>query len=171
MDGVIKWFSEEQGYGFITDKNNNDYYFHVTNVKGALLPKNGHSVHFDIKNNKAKNISLINKKESIFKLSSLDYRKAIFDLYKDFFVCIAIAVLGVYLIKNNHEFIGWLAYFVACILAILASFTTHTLFEEKRQRREISKFDYAIFIFFSVSSILILAFGLVKGIADLKSII
>ncbi|EKJ9719179.1 cold shock domain-containing protein, partial [Salmonella enterica] len=21
MDGVVKWFSEEKGYGFITDKN------------------------------------------------------------------------------------------------------------------------------------------------------
>ena len=170
MDGVIKWFSEEQGYGFITDKNNNDYYFHVTNVKGALLPKNGHSVHFDIKNNKAKNISLINKKESVFKLSSLDYRKAIFDLYKDFFVCIAMAVLSVCFIKNSYP-IGWLTYLIACALAVLAFFTTYDLFKVKRQSGEISKFDYAIFIFFSFPSILILAFGLVKGIADLKSII
>ncbi|ASQ19566.1 cold shock domain-containing protein [Enterobacter cloacae] len=47
MDGVVKWFSEEKGYGFITNKNNKDYYFHVSDVKGALLPEKGQTVYFD----------------------------------------------------------------------------------------------------------------------------
>ena len=67
MNGVVKWFSEAQGYGFITDKNNTDYYFHVSNVKGALIPKNGQKIFFDIEDNKAKNISLTYKKKIHFK--------------------------------------------------------------------------------------------------------
>ncbi|WP_233679370.1 cold shock domain-containing protein [Klebsiella oxytoca] len=80
MDGVVKWFSEEQGYGFITDKDNNDYYFHISNVKGTVIPKNSQNVFFDVEDNKAKNISLTRKKESTFKILSPDYRKSIFDL-------------------------------------------------------------------------------------------
>ena len=62
MDGVVKWFSEEKGYGFITDKYNKDYYFHVSDVKGASLPENGQDVYFDSettqKGYRAKNITL-----------------------------------------------------------------------------------------------------------------
>lgn len=47
MDGVVKWFSEDKGYGFITDRNNKDYYFHVSDIKGALLPEKGQNVHFN----------------------------------------------------------------------------------------------------------------------------
>lgn len=47
MDGVIKWFSEEKGYGFITDTNNKDYYFHVSDIRGILLPEKGNNVHFE----------------------------------------------------------------------------------------------------------------------------
>lgn len=63
MDGVVKWFSEDKGYGFITDKNNEDYYFHVSDVKGVLLPVKGQQIYFDAKRtsrgNRAKNIMLI----------------------------------------------------------------------------------------------------------------
>ncbi|EBI3671164.1 cold shock domain-containing protein [Salmonella enterica subsp. enterica] len=68
MDGVVKWFSEEKGYGFITDKNNKDYYFHVSDVKGALLPEKGCNIHFDVektsKGYRAKNISLTKSNDS-----------------------------------------------------------------------------------------------------------
>ncbi|EAB5862618.1 cold shock domain-containing protein [Salmonella enterica] len=78
MDGVVKWFSEEKGYGFITDKNNKDYYFHVSDVKGALLPENGQDVHFDSettqKGYRAKNIVLTKNNASTE--NSLDFCKS-----------------------------------------------------------------------------------------------
>lgn len=78
MDGVVKWFSEEKGYGFITDKNNKYYYFHVSDVKGALLPENGQSIHFDVettkKGYKAKNIILVTSNTSYD--NSLDFCKS-----------------------------------------------------------------------------------------------
>lgn len=68
MDGVIKWFSEDKGYGFITDKYNKDYYFHVSDVKGASLPVKAQDVHFDVettpKGHRAKNIILTKKNAS-----------------------------------------------------------------------------------------------------------
>lgn len=64
MDGVVKWFSEEKGYGFITDENNKDHYFHVSDVKGALLPEQGNVIIFDVKitakGSRAKNITILN---------------------------------------------------------------------------------------------------------------
>lgn len=78
MDGVVKWFSEEKGYGFITDKNNKDYYFHVSDVKGASLPENGQDVYFDSettqKGYRAKNIVLTKNNASTD--NSLDFCKA-----------------------------------------------------------------------------------------------
>ncbi len=77
MDGVVKWFSEEKGYGFITDKNNKDYYFHVSDVKGASLPENGQDVYFDSemtqKGYRAKNIVLTKNNSSTE--NSLDFCK------------------------------------------------------------------------------------------------
>ena len=68
MDGVVKWFSEEKGYGFITDKNNKDYYFHVSDLNGALLPEKGQDVHFDYettqKGYRAKGIILTKNNDS-----------------------------------------------------------------------------------------------------------
>ncbi|EBW7768948.1 cold shock domain-containing protein, partial [Salmonella enterica subsp. enterica serovar Louisiana] len=77
MDGVVKWFSEEKGYGFITDKNNKDYYFHVSDVKGASLPENGQDVYFDSettqKGYRAKNIVLT--KNNVSTDNRLDFCK------------------------------------------------------------------------------------------------
>lgn len=68
MDGVVKWFSEEKGYGFITDRNNKDHCFSVRDINGALLPDKGNRVKFDIevtpKGSRAKNISIIKSHES-----------------------------------------------------------------------------------------------------------
>lgn len=163
MNGVVKWFSEAQGYGFITDKNNTDYYFHVSNVKGALIPKNGQKIFFDIEDNKAKNISLTYKKESAFKILSPDYRKSIFDLYKDIFACVAIAILGVFLIKNNFQYIGWSIYIVSGLLSILAMISTIKSVEAKFKSNDLNKFDFILFLIFSIFSIVILFCGLLKG--------
>lgn len=47
MQGAVKWFSQEKGYGFITSDSGVDYYFNVQSVQGAKLPSNGDKVSFD----------------------------------------------------------------------------------------------------------------------------
>lgn len=98
---------------------------------------------------------------------SIEYRKTIFDLYKDTFVCVAIAILGVYLIKNDYQFFGWLTYIVAGALSILASTTTIKMVGEKRKSEETSKSGFLLLLFFSLFSIIILVGGLVKGVKDI----
>ncbi|HDW9425218.1 TPA: cold shock domain-containing protein [Escherichia coli] len=77
MEGVIKWFSEEKGYGFITAANNIDYYFHVSDIKGSLLPEKGQNAHFNAestsKGHRAKNITLT--KNNIASDNRLDFCK------------------------------------------------------------------------------------------------
>lgn len=46
LNGNVKWFSNDKGYGFIHVPNRDDYYFHVSEVNGAELPGNGDSVSF-----------------------------------------------------------------------------------------------------------------------------
>ena len=45
-DGKVKWFSEQKGYGFVVDGSGTDHYFHVTDVRGADLPRTGTMVRF-----------------------------------------------------------------------------------------------------------------------------
>lgn len=47
MEGKVKWFSVEKGYGYITDKDNTDLYFGVKDLIGANLPENGDIVEYD----------------------------------------------------------------------------------------------------------------------------
>lgn len=47
MDGIVKWFSKEKGYGFIAVPGADDSYFHVSQVKGSELPNNGDTVTFE----------------------------------------------------------------------------------------------------------------------------
>lgn len=65
MQGTVKWFSQEKGFGFITPESGSDHYFNVQSVNGASLPSNGDKVSFDSKpGNKgprAFNISIISK--------------------------------------------------------------------------------------------------------------
>lgn len=43
--GKVKWFSQQKGYGFIV-AGDKDYYFHVKDVRGAELPRQGEAVTF-----------------------------------------------------------------------------------------------------------------------------
>jgi|GEM_PF-589106 len=45
--GIVKWFSKEKGYGFIT-ADDTDYYVHVKDIKGTTLPMNGDTVSFAV---------------------------------------------------------------------------------------------------------------------------
>ena len=70
--GVIKWFSEEKGYGYVTDKRNQDLYFGVKDVIGADLPTNGDKVKYEEyigkeNVNAAKDIVILEKKNPDFK--------------------------------------------------------------------------------------------------------
>lgn len=47
MQGKIKWFSAEKGYGYIVGDDGQDYYFNVPEVKGSELPSNGDAVRFE----------------------------------------------------------------------------------------------------------------------------
>lgn len=37
MKGMVKWFSQEKGYGFIIVEGNQDYFFGVRDVIGVVL--------------------------------------------------------------------------------------------------------------------------------------
>ena len=47
MQGTVKWFSEEKGYGFLVGGDGLERYFHVRTIEGAALPKNGEAAEFD----------------------------------------------------------------------------------------------------------------------------
>jgi len=49
VQGTVKWFSSEKGYGFITSEAGEDHYFNVQSINGASLPSNGDSVQFESK--------------------------------------------------------------------------------------------------------------------------
>jgi len=52
VEGKVKWFSVEKGYGFITGTDGSDRYFSVQDVVGAELPGNGDSVTFEHRHGK-----------------------------------------------------------------------------------------------------------------------
>lgn len=64
--GKVKWFSQEKGYGYVTNQDNIDLYFGVKDVIGADLPHNGDEIEYEeyigIKNEKAaRNIKIKNQ--------------------------------------------------------------------------------------------------------------
>lgn len=47
MQGKVKWFSVEKGYGYIAGNGIPDHYFNIRDVHGAELPGNGDVVTFE----------------------------------------------------------------------------------------------------------------------------
>ena len=50
--GTVKWFSNQKGYGFISDEEGNDVFVHYTglNMEGFKTLEEGQAVEFDIIN-------------------------------------------------------------------------------------------------------------------------
>ena len=50
MKGVVKWFNDKKGYGFITDEEGNDVFVHYQDIQGEgfkTLQEND-NVEFDV---------------------------------------------------------------------------------------------------------------------------
>ena len=50
MKGTVKWFNNQQGYGFITDENGKDVFVHYSGLQmeGFKSIEEGASVEFDV---------------------------------------------------------------------------------------------------------------------------
>lgn len=50
MNGTVKWFNAEKGYGFITDEQGNDVFAHYSAIEGDgyRTLENGDSVSFNV---------------------------------------------------------------------------------------------------------------------------
>jgi len=50
MNGTVKWFNAEKGYGFITDEKGNDIFAHFSAIQGDGYKslENGQAVSFDV---------------------------------------------------------------------------------------------------------------------------
>lgn len=64
MKGRIKFFSENEGYGFIQGEDCIEYYFDIHGIKSfTSVPKMGNSVTFDVSPNKKDNLFTANNVE------------------------------------------------------------------------------------------------------------
>ncbi len=64
IDGIVKWYSKSSGYGFITSKDNIDYYFNGSDLKGIELEKKDEVLFIPVnstKKFKAKSVKLVKK--------------------------------------------------------------------------------------------------------------
>lgn len=50
MNGTVKWFNNQKGYGFISDADGNDVFVHYSglNMEGFKTLEEGASVEFDV---------------------------------------------------------------------------------------------------------------------------
>jgi cold shock protein len=50
MNGIVKWFNEEKGFGFITGEDGKDIFVHFSEIKndGFKVLKEGEEVSFEI---------------------------------------------------------------------------------------------------------------------------
>lgn len=61
MNGTVKWFNAKKGYGFITGKDENEYFVHYSSIisdKRYKALKNGNNVTFDIETSEDKTMAI-----------------------------------------------------------------------------------------------------------------
>ncbi len=47
VNGTVKWFSSQKGYGFVSDENGNDYFTHVSEIPDGKNLDQGDEVSFE----------------------------------------------------------------------------------------------------------------------------
>lgn len=65
MQGIVKWFKEDRGYGFVVDKNGDNYFVHYTGISSDKRFKKLYPlqmVSFDLSENQ-KGVMAVNVKE------------------------------------------------------------------------------------------------------------
>jgi cold shock CspA family protein len=76
MQGKVKWFSVEKGFGFIVGDDGTERHFDVRDIKGVDLPANGDVVSFDPaqgkKGPRASSVTLLSRAPSKFPSRSDD---------------------------------------------------------------------------------------------------
>jgi len=99
--GIITWFNEKKGYGFIFSKDKK-YFFHISNINSSHLPKKQYNVKFKFLTDKQDRLNAIdililesnfikhkieayNRKEEKFNLyrRKIDYKKQLYDKPKN----------------------------------------------------------------------------------------
>lgn len=48
MNGAVKFFNASKNYGFVSSEDGKEYFFHISNVDGGKILKEGEKVTFDI---------------------------------------------------------------------------------------------------------------------------
>tara|TARA_Y100000310_G_scaffold290077_1_gene316976 strand:+ start:313 stop:630 length:318 start_codon:yes stop_codon:yes gene_type:complete len=74
MEGTVKWFNMRKGYGFIEGEDNEDYFFHYTEMEKGAFVRDNDKVSFEPaetdKGKQAKNVVLLQKGSEIDKEES-----------------------------------------------------------------------------------------------------
>jgi CspA family cold shock protein len=52
LKGTVKKFLESRGFGFISQENGPDVFFHITSVQGEYEPNEGDTVSFTLDNDR-----------------------------------------------------------------------------------------------------------------------
>jgi len=47
MQGIIKWFNEEKGFGFILGDDGNEYFLHASKIPDGVIPKENDKIEFN----------------------------------------------------------------------------------------------------------------------------